>query len=505
MSIQPPDLTELLRRACPPPNLAPADVETESGRLTELARCAAWPCYFIDRYCHVYDNKAREWIDFTLWPKQREAVAIIHGCQRVVILKARQLGATWFNLGYILWSMLYQPIAKPLVFSRTEDDAMYLLGDERLRGMYKKLPEWMTHGMNALPVGDAGRTWELTNGSVAHAFPPNRGDSYTGTFAMADEFDVLTDKEQNQLLRSVKPTVDAGGKFVMLSRPDKTRPESVFKKTYKGARAGGSGWTPFFMAWHARPDRDEAWYEDQKRQAQSFPSPSDYLAEQYPSTDSEALAPASLDKRIPFRWLERCYKEMRPLPEEVLPPGTPAIAGLEVYVRPEPGRRYRIGADTSEGNPTSDPSALTVTDERTGEECCVLAGRFEPSVFAGHIDAIGRWYNDAAVMVERNNHGHAVILWLEDNSQLELLYGHDGKVGWMSSSKGKDLLYDYCATAFRDEDTILHSFATLTQLASVEGESLRAPEGEHEDRADSYALSLAPGEADDYTPDMLRN
>ena len=50
-------------------------------------------------------------------------------------------------------------------------------------------------------------------------------------------------------------------------------------------------------------------------------------------------------------------------------------------------------------------------------------------------------------------------------------------------------LYDACADAFRNTETVLHSFATFTQLASIEGATLRAPEGEHDDRADSYALA----------------
>jgi hypothetical protein len=77
------------------------------------------------------------------------------------------------------------------------------------------------------------------------------------------------------------------------------------------------------------------------------------------------------------------------------------------------------------------------------------------------------------VLVERNNHGHAVLLWLEDNSRLWRLEGHDGNEGWLTT-KGKALLYDAAADAFREGETLLHSFATFTQLASIEGATLRA-------------------------------
>src|SRR5262249_37065031 len=88
-------------------------------------------------------------------------------------------------------------------------------------------------------------------------------------------------------------------------------------------------------------------------------------------------------------------------------------------------------------------------------------------------------------------HGHAVLLWLQEHSPLQLLFGHDDGLGWLSSQRGKALLYDACADAFRNKETVLHSFATLTQLSSVDGSTLRAPDGEHDDRAISYALACA--------------
>jgi len=96
----------------------------------------------------------------------------------------------------------------------------------------------------------------------------------------------------------------------------------------------------------------------------------------------------------------------------------------------------------------------------------------------------------ASLMVERNNHGHAVLLWLSDNSPLSLLRGWDGKVGWLTNSKGKALLYTTAADAFREETTTVHSFSTYVQLSSIEGSTLKAPEGQHDDEATSYALAL---------------
>jgi hypothetical protein len=164
---------------------------------------------------------------------------------------------------------------------------------------------------------------------------------------------------------------------------------------------------------------------------------------------------------------------------------------LIFYSLPAPGRRYVVGADPAEGNPTSDESAAVVLDVDSGEEVASLAGRIEPATFAAQIDAVARFYNSAAIMVERNNHGRAVLLWLRDNSGLVRLYGHDGNVGWHTTTRGKALLYDGAGEALRDGETIIHGAELFAQLAGVEGSTLRAPEGQYDDRAVAFALALA--------------
>jgi hypothetical protein len=454
----------------------------------EWLACAGCPAYFIHHHCKIYDPILRDWLPFHLWPAQLDALDLIHTSNLTCILKARQLGLTWLLLGYALWQMTFRPVATVLVFSKRENEAIYLLGHERLRGMWRRLPDWMRPRSTNY---DAASAWMLANGSVARAFPSNAGDSYTATLAIVDEADLVPDLDT--LLGRVKPTIDAGGKLVLLSRADKSRPESPFKKTYRAAESGSSPWRACFLPWHVHAGRDAEWYERQRADILARTGSLDDLHEQYPASVAEALSPRSLDKRIAPAWLQACFKPQQTLTD--LPTAAPSIPGLAVYSPPHPTRTYVIGADPAEGNPTSDDSALCVLDAQSGEEVASLAGKFQPSTLAAHIDAVGRWYNNACVMVERNNHGHAVLLWLQTHSPLLLLFGHDGKVGWLSSGKGKALLYDACADAFRNGETVLHSFGAFTQLSSIEGSTLRAPDGEHDDLADAYAIAVVAAPA----------
>jgi hypothetical protein len=264
----------------------------------------------------------------------------------------------------------------------------------------------------------------------------------------------------------------------------------VFKKIYRAATHQENQYRPLFFPWQARPDRTQEWYDAQRRSVLSETGALDNLHQEYPETEVEALAPNSLDKRLPQEWLYKCYQEAPTVtPSDAK--GAPAIPGLIVYVPPVVGREYVMGADPAEGNPTSDDSSLHVLDRLTGEECAVLAGKYEPAVFASHIHVLSMWYNHATVLPERNNHGHSVILWLTENARsIRILQGTDGKAGWLTTSASKTRLYDEAATTFREGDTLLHNQDTYLQLSGIEGASLNAPKAEHDDRAVSFVLAL---------------
>lgn len=453
---------------------------TANDQALEWNRCAESPIYFIHNYVWIFNANEEDWVPFRLWPAQKWALVQLHNNQRVVALKARQLGMTWLTLGYSLWMMLFRPSAAIGIFSRIEPDAQELL-DFRLKGIYDRLPAFLKA---RVVVEDSKSRWRLSNGSYGMAFATTGGRQYTFSLVLVDEADFQPDLAK--LINAAKPTVDAGGQMVLLSSSNKAEPESRFKQIYRAAKAQSNEWHCMFLPWWARSERTQEWYEAQCRDSEANTGSLDDVHQEYPATDAEALSERTSDKRIPAPWLLKCFHEMRSLtPEDV-----PALAGLEVYETPVEGHSYVIGADPAEGNPNSDDSALTVLNAITGNEAAALAGKYEMTVFAAHADAIGRWYNNAAVMLERNNHGHTCIAWMNDYSALRILEGHDGKPGWLSNSKGKVLMYDEAAMAFRDDDTSLHSQATFTQLSSIEGSSLRAPEGRHDDRADSYALAI---------------
>lgn len=456
----------------------------EETKQLEWKKCSKNVVYFVMNYVKIYDSIESGWIPFHLWPDQIQVLRDLEANKLVVVLKARQLGLTWLCLAFALWLALFHPIAIILLFSRRDDEAKYLLSNERLKGMYKRLPTWLQSNI----IGDSTKQLKLQNGSVFYCFPTTAGDSYTATLVIVDEADLVPDL--GKLLSAVKPTIDAGNRMIMISRSDKSNPKSIFKNTYRTAKLGKNKWKAVFLPWFSRLDRTQEWYEEQKRDIISRTGYIDTLYEQYPNTDKEALSSSTANKRIPPLWLEKCYEPMDPLLEQDWPEEVPAIPDLRIYKLPEPGLTYSVGLDPAEGNPNSNDSSINVICKETGEQVAVIAGKHEPETISGYADDIAIFYNHAPILIGRNNHGHTCISWFENFGQSDLLNGPDEKPGWLETRPGRTSLYDDCATGAKNGDYIIHDKDTYDQLASIEGNTLKAPNHDEDDNADSFALSF---------------
>src|ERR1022692_86599 len=51
-------------------------------------------------------------------------------------------------------------------------------------------------------------------------------------------------------------------------------------------------------------------------------------------------------------------------------------------------------------------------------------------------------------------------------------------------------MYAEAAAAFRDEEVTVHSFDTWSQLSTIDGNTLSAPQGMHDDKATSFCLAI---------------
>jgi hypothetical protein len=171
-----------------------------------------------------------------------------------------------------------------------------------------------------------------------------------------------------------------------------------------------------------------------------------------------------------------------------------APARLSVRKRPEKGRLYVVGADVGEGLAGGDASCACVLDRETGEQVAELHGRIPPERFGHLLDALGRFYNLAAVAVERNNHGHSTLNTLRNVCRYPRLYYHvrydqtgKGKpmLGWPTDQATKPILVDDLAAAIAGGHLLIHSPDLVDEcltFVTTDTGSQEAQEGEFDDR-----------------------
>lgn len=159
---------------------------------------------------------------------------------------------------------------------------------------------------------------------------------------------------------------------------------------------------------------------------------------------------------------------------------------------PKPSRQYVIGADTSEGLAKGDYSYACVIRRDTGEQVEFLHGKWPPDVFANKLYELGHKYNTALIGVERNNHGHAVILQLKTRGYGKIYTHDDKRFGWLTTAKNKGLMIDEMEKAVREKHLLLSDTDLLAEMLTFqynEKGSAEAAEGKHDDRVMGTAIA----------------
>ena len=175
-------------------------------------------------------------------------------------------------------------------------------------------------------------------------------------------------------------------------------------------------------------------------------------------------------------------------------------AVLEVWEEPKPGHRYVIGVDTAEGLPHGDNSVACVLDARSGRQVAELVCKEEPSAFARMVCALGRWYNDAFIVVERNKDGLAVLSRLDEDFLYPRLYVHDDdqRFGWPNNAKTRPLLIAKGQEMVRDAADTIASRALIEEMLTFVRNKVGRPEaagkgkpgGMKDDRVFAWMLAV---------------
>jgi hypothetical protein len=270
------------------------------------------------RECVIIDDAhgAGGTMPFDLWPAQEDLLGAIEHERLLLILKARQLGISWLVCAYALWLCLYHNGRVVLAFSKGQDEANELT--RRITVMYERLPESLRA---SLPTLVKANTEEIAwgNGSRVKSMPatPGAGRTFTASLAIMDEAAFM--QYADKLYTSLKPTIDAGGKLIILSTANGRA--NLFHKLVERARAGVGQFAFRFLPWHVRPGRDTAWYAATEADAVD----SSLMRQEYPATPDEAFEATEVGAFLPSITLwDACKEELPPLDAH-----TPCVLALD--------------------------------------------------------------------------------------------------------------------------------------------------------------------------------
>ena len=167
---------------------------------------------------------------------------------------------------------------------------------------------------------------------------------------------------------------------------------------------------------------------------------------------------------------------------------------LEVWLPPLPGKKYLVAVDPAGGGSEGDYSAAEVLDLESGLQCAEFAGHLGGLELARLVTDLAAEYNQAALVVERNNHGAAVLALAEESCHYPRIYQQSGQAGWLTTSVSRPAMIGGLDAALVEAPECFMSRRLLGECRSfvrlADGRT-GARAGTHDDRVMAMAMGLA--------------
>lgn len=351
--------------------------------------------------------------DMELWDHTLSIANSMTAEQKLVIMKARQIGASWVAAAYACWLFRFYPGSLIGMFSKDQEKAIRLM--EKVSFIYKNLPKSWQLPLKADSKLQMELVFEEGVVSIVTAFSANadsgRGDDFS--LVVMDEADFHENLEEAYL--ALSGSIDStGGQMFLISTVNKLKAESVFVSSY--TEAPGNGWAKLFFGWRVRPGRDEAWYERAKRNIPKTTAltPELFMSQENPETEEEALEPAGAISAFDLNVLEYMKSHCR---EPMA-----AVGPMRIYTKYQRGRRYACGTDTAHGVGQDYSASYVVDLGARAVVARVLSNQLETTDFANETIKMLAHYENPLWAIESNDWGIDVIRTAERARYLNL-YG----------------------------------------------------------------------------------
>jgi hypothetical protein len=477
------------------------------------------PKFFIESLIEIV-NKDKETVPFVFNPSQVRYYK--NRSNRDIILKPRQLGFSTEIMGLFLHDTMFCPNTLSVIVAHTEKDASDLF--EKAHFMFNSIPEIFRASVGRSNVRELKFDKVNSKFTIGSAEAKHFGISKTISNLHITEMSHPYYKEDFMI--GLLESVPRSGRVVLEST---ARGEgNIFHRYYLGAKNKDNEFRTHYYRWfehdeymiplltgerfllteeeadlinkypkyftHANTISKLKWRREKKNRLgklfiQEYPEDEDedsFIKSGSPVLDVEILR--AIDKELPEQ-----------LPHEIWLGGE-----LYIYKMVQNGARYIIGCDTSEGDINSDFSSAIVLRSFPPpvEQVALLHGRWTPDTFSEKVYKLGIAYNIATIAVERNNHGHAVLLNLSNGivrngvvkypTYPNIFTGPDRKLGWLTGINKIQMIQEL-AQAIRTGEIVITSKKFIEEgkkFSYLSGSKMGAPSGSYDDIVMAQAIAL---------------
>ncbi len=428
-----------------------------------------------------------------------------HNCsKRNIVLKARQLGMTTYVAARFFVQTITQPGTMTVQVAHNQESAEEIF--RIVRRFWENLPEKMQQG--ALKTSRANIRQIVfprldSEYRVATAADANAGRGMTIHNLHCSEV-ARWPRDAEETLASLRAAVPEHGEIVLESTPNGAG--GVFYEEWQ--RAEETGYTRHFFPW---------WYEEQYCENAKL-----FAGQPRTPEEDELVGRVGLsDEQLAWRRMKRaqlrglatqeyaedpvscfrasgeCVFDLEMIERAALASGDPFEAHdnrrMMIWLPPQPGKQYLIGVDPAGGGSEGDYSCAQVIERRTGMQCAELHGHFPPRELANKLVELANVYNQALLVVERNNHGYGVLANLRAGGSTNI-YRDGGQDGWLTSAVSRPAMIENLAAVLATEPGLFHSFRLLNECRTFvrhpDGSS-GAMAGTHDDCVMAMAIALA--------------
>ena len=422
--------------------------------------------------------------------------------QRNIVLKARQMGITTWAAARFFVRTMTQPGTLTLEVAHTQEAA-----EEIFRIVHRFLdflPEQLRDGplrtsranvrQIVFPEMDAQYR-------VVSAGDRNAGRGLTVQNLHCSEL-ARWPGDPAETLSGLRASLTAGAEVILESTPHGVG--GCFHEEWR--KAGETGTVRhFFPWWMERRYRaeavDEAGLTEEERELRARKGldleqigyrrkiRADFrgLARQEYAEDEESCFLASGDSVFELGAIEQRLGEMAE-PVERRRNGE-----IEIWLPALKGKEYLVAVDPAGGGSEGDYSAAQVLEMETGLQCAEFAGHVGGLELARLVTELAAEYNQAWLVVERNNHGTGVLALAETACKYPRIYRQGGQAGWLTTSLSRPAVLGLLGAGLVEEPGRFQSRRLLGECRSfvrMANGSMGARAGTHDDRVMAMAIGL---------------